>query len=79
MGGGAWTIRSPIRFSGYAGMDIGRDNGGVVDLSYEARKPFAFNGTIKKVVFDVEPHRTPAEAELHGVASRTAAGHALGE
>ena len=25
----------PIRFSGYAGMDIGRDNGGVVDHAYE--------------------------------------------
>ena len=47
----------PIRFSGYAGMDIGRDNGGVVDLSYEDRKPFAFTGTIKKVVFDIKPHR----------------------
>ena len=46
----------PIRFSGYAGMDIGRDNGGVVDLSYEDRKPFAFTGTIKKVVFDIKPH-----------------------
>ena len=46
----------PIRFSGYAGMDIGRDNGGVVDLSYEAKKPFAFTGTVKKVVFDIMPH-----------------------
>ncbi len=46
----------PVRFSGYAGMDIGRDNGGVVDLSYADRKPFPFTGTIKKVVFDVKPH-----------------------
>jgi len=46
----------PIRFSGYAGMDIGRDNGGVVDLSYAERRPFPFTGTIKKVVFDVKPH-----------------------
>ena len=46
----------PIRFSGYSGMDIGRDNGGVVDLSYEDKKPFAFTGTIKKVVFDLKPH-----------------------
>ena len=46
----------PVRFSGYAGMDIGRDNGGVVDLSYEDRKPFAFTGKINKVVFDVKPH-----------------------
>ena len=46
----------PVRFSGYAGMDIGRDNGGVVDLGYEDQKPFAFTGTIKKVVFDIKPH-----------------------
>ena len=38
----------PIRFSAYAGMDIGRDNGGVVGLSYEDKKPFAFTGTVKK-------------------------------
>jgi len=29
-------------------MDIGRDNGGVVDLSYEARKPFPFTGTLRR-------------------------------
>ena len=49
-----------MRFSGYAGMDIGRDNGGVVDLSYEDDKPFAFTGTIKKVVFDIKPHLSDA-------------------
>ena len=49
----------PMRFSGYAAMDIGRDNGGVVDRSYESRKPFPFNGTIRKVVFDVKPHLEP--------------------
>ena len=46
----------PIRFSAYASMDIGRDNGGVVDLRYEDRKPFPFTGQIKRVVFDVKPH-----------------------
>ncbi len=45
----------PIRFSGYAGMDIGRDHGGVVDLDYEDKKPFAFTGTVKKVVFRYQP------------------------
>ncbi len=69
----------PMRFSGYAAMDIGRDNGGVVDRSYESRKPFPFNGTIRKVVFDVHPHLEAQEAELHAVASHAAAGHALGE
>ena len=37
-------------------MDIGRDNGLVVDRSYADKAPFAFTGTVKKVVFDVDPH-----------------------
>ena len=48
----------PFRFSAYAGMDIGRDNGGVVDRGYANRAPFAFTGTIKKVTFDIKPHLT---------------------
>ena len=56
VGSGRMDHTVPIRFSGYAGMDIGRDNGGVVDLSYAERRPFPFSGTIKKVVFDVKPH-----------------------
>ena len=45
----------PIAFSSYAGMDIGRDNGLVVDLDYEPRAPYAFTGTVKQVVFDLKP------------------------
>ena len=56
VGKGRMDHTVPIRFSGYSGMDIGRDNGGVVDLSYESQKPFAFTGTVKKVVFDIKPH-----------------------
>ena len=41
----------PGRFSGYSGMDIGRDNGLVVDRSYADKAPFAFTGEIKQVVF----------------------------
>ena len=68
----------PIRFSAYAGMDIGRDNGGVVDLSYADRKPFAFTGTVKKVVFDVKPHpSTEDEKALHTVAHHADAGRGL--
>lgn len=48
----------PVRFTGYAGMDIGRDNGLPVDRSYADKSPFAFTGTVKKVVFDVNPHPT---------------------
>ena len=39
VGKGRMDHTVPVRFSGYAGMDIGRDNGGVVDRSYEDRKP----------------------------------------
>ncbi len=68
----------PIRFSGYAGMDIGRDNGGVVDLAYEDRKPFAFTGTVKKVVFDIKPHASEAEKhELHRNVHHGHTAHAL--
>ena len=42
-------------FTTYAGMDIGRDNGGVVDLAYEKKAPYAFTGTIKNVVIDLNP------------------------
>ena len=37
-------------------MDVGLDNGLVVDRSDADKAPFAFTGTIKKVVFDVAPH-----------------------
>ncbi len=43
-------------FTTYAGMDMGRDNGGVVDLAYEDRAPYAFTGTLRNVVFDLEAH-----------------------
>ena len=66
VGKGRMDHTVPIRFSGYAAMDVGRDNGGVVDLSYDDRKPFPFTGTVKKVVFDIKTHRTQDdEHELH--------------
>jgi arylsulfatase A-like enzyme len=70
----------PVRFSGYSGMDIGRDNGGVVDLSYEDKKPFPFTGTIKKVVFDIKPHQLDDDEDsLHKAAHHGHAAHALAE
>jgi arylsulfatase len=78
VGHGRMDHTVPIRFSGYAGMDIGRDNGGVVDLSYENRKPFPFTGTIKKVIFDVKPHPSPEETrELHAAVHHGHTAHAL--
>ena len=59
-------------------MDIGRDNGGVVDLSYDDRKPFAFTGTVKKVVFDIKPHLTQDdEHEVHLAGQHGHAVHAV--
>ena len=52
-------------FTTYAGMDMGRDNGGVVDLAYEDRAPYAFTGTLKKVTFDLMPHAHEDEKALH--------------
>ena len=66
VGKGRMDHTVPIRFSGYAGMDIGRDNGGVVDRDYEDKKPFAFTGTVKKVTFDIKPHLSDQDAlNLH--------------
>jgi hypothetical protein len=45
----------PGRFSSYAGMDIGKDNGDVVSPTYKAKAPFAFTGKIGKVMFDLAP------------------------
>src|SRR5262245_26035169 len=78
VGKGRMDHTVPIRFSGYAGMDIGRDNGGVVDLAYEDRKPFPFTGTVKKVVFDIKPHLSDQdELDLHAEAHRGDAAHGL--
>jgi len=54
-----------FRFSGYAGMDIGRDNGLPVDRAYRDRSPYAFTGTVKKVVFDLKPAAHQEEEALH--------------
>src|SRR6185295_19358931 len=78
VGKGRMDHTVPIRFSGYAGMDIGRDNGGVVDLAYASQKPFAFTGTVKKVVFDIKPHLSSQdELTVHAAHHRGAAAHSL--
>ena len=80
IGKGRMDFTVPIRFSGYAGMDIGRDNGGVVDRVYEDQQPFAFTGTIKKVVFDITPHLTDQdELDVHTAHQHGQAAHALSE
>ena len=65
VGSGRIDHTVPFGFSGYSGMDVGRDNGLVVDRSYAAKAPFAFTGTVKKVVFDVAPH--PDDEDEHAL------------
>jgi arylsulfatase A-like enzyme/uncharacterized membrane protein len=60
----------PVSPTSYAGMDMGRDNGLVVDLAYEDEAPYAFTGTLKQVVFDLKPAITrDHEKALHEHAS----------
>jgi len=61
------TVRS--FFTTYAAMDIGRDNGLVVDLDYEDKAPYAFTGTVKDVVFDLQPGTHEDEQALHAHAA----------
>jgi len=78
VGKGRMDHTVPVRFSGYAGMDIGRDNGGVVDRAYEDKKPFAFTGTVKKVVFDLNLHTSAQdELDLHASAHQGQVAHGL--
>lgn len=55
----------PLSPTSYAGMDIGRDNGLVVDLAYEDEAPYPFTGQIKQVVIDLKPHTSEDEQALH--------------
>ena len=71
IGEGAMPHSIAMLFTTYAGMDIGRDNGGVVDLAYEDKAPYAFTGTVKKVTFDLKPASHEDEQALHAARSRT--------
>ena len=64
-------------FTTYAGMDIGRDNGGVVDLAYEDKAPYAFTGTVKQVVFDLKPASHEDLTELHAHHATQAVGQGV--
>jgi arylsulfatase len=75
IGEGVMPHSIAMLFTTYAGMDIGRDNGGVVDLAYEDRAPYAFTGTVKKVVFDLKPGTHEDERALHKHAAVQSVGH----
>jgi arylsulfatase len=70
----------PSRFSFYAGMDIGCDNGLPVDRSYADKSPFRFTGHIEQVTFDLRPHLAAEDedavqtARQHGIVAHGAAG-----
>jgi arylsulfatase A-like enzyme/uncharacterized membrane protein len=70
IGGGMIPHTVAMLYSTYAGMDIGRDNGGVVDLAYEDKAPYAFTGKVKKVIFDLKPVHVEAEKGLHEHSAR---------
>jgi arylsulfatase len=63
VGEGRMDHTVPVRFSGYSGMDVGRDNGLPVDRSYADRSPFPFTGLIHQVSFDLQPHLTAEDEE----------------
>jgi arylsulfatase len=80
IGTGTMPRSVPVAFSTYAGMDIGRDNGLVVDRAYEDKAPYAFTGTVKNVVFDLRPVETAPtssedEATLHEIAHQQLVAH----
>lgn len=62
-------------YTTYAGMDMGRDNGGVVDLAYEDKAPYPFTGTVQRVIFDLKPHSSDDEQHLHAQAAMAGVGH----
>jgi arylsulfatase len=75
IGEGVMPHTIALLFTTYAGMDISRDNGGVVDLDYEDRAPYAFTGTVRTVVFDLAPRSLGDELALHEATSRAALAH----
>jgi arylsulfatase len=75
IGEGTMPHTVPVAFSSYAGMDIGRDNGLVVDLAYEDKAPYPFTGTVNKVIFDLKPAAHEDEQALHEHAQTQAVGH----
>lgn len=55
----------PMAFSSYAGMDIARDKDLMVNLDYADKALSAFSGTVKEVIFDLQPFHNEAAKALH--------------
>lgn len=65
IGEGRMDRTVPIMFNAYSGIDIGRDNGEVVDPSYAHLAPFPFAGTIHRIDVDVRRPGEAADASIH--------------
>ncbi len=78
IGEGTMPRTVPVAFSSYAGMDISRDNGLVVDLDYEPKAPYTFTGTVKQVIFDLKPAIHADEHALHQHTSLNAVAQGVG-
>ena len=80
IGEGRLDKTAPMLLTSYAGMDVSRDNGLVVDLAYEDKAPYPFTGTVKNVVFDLKPKVTTHEDEqaLHEHEAIHAVAHGVG-
>jgi len=80
IGEGRLDKTAPMMLTSYAGMDVSRDNGLVVDLAYEDKAPYVFTGTVKRVVFDLKPKPTTHDDEqaLHEHESLHAVAHGVG-
>ncbi|MFV0493617.1 arylsulfatase [Mycobacterium sp.] len=63
-----------LAFTSYAGLDVGRDNGLVVDREYEDKAPYAFTGVVEEVVIDLAPVAPDTAKALHEHASVQAVG-----
>lgn len=83
VGGGRMPQTVPVSFTSYAGMDVGRDNGLVVDREYRDKGDYAFTGTVRHVTFDLKPvegerakhteeHGLHHHEQIQGVASGAA-------
>jgi arylsulfatase A-like enzyme/uncharacterized membrane protein len=77
IGEGTMPQTVSLIYTTYAGMDIGRDNGGVVDLAYEEKAPYPFSGTVKQVVFDLRPAAHDDQHALHAATQQAGVAHGV--
>ena len=78
IGEGRVEKTAAMMLTSYAGMDVSRDNGLVVDLDYEDKAPYPFTGKVKNVVFDLKPGTHEDQKALHEHESIHAVAHGVG-